>query len=107
MAVMILVVEAMGLRVWALRSYSTLPVSILTTIAAGDFMAGFVPPKPSKSEARTSKLSVCEASTGRVVVVVPSATPARTEPTTASTTIKRGAAGAAPVLCLSPSYGRV
>ena len=40
MAVMIFVVDAMGLRAWALRSYSTLPVSMLSTMAAGDVMLG-------------------------------------------------------------------
>ena len=42
MAVIILVVEAMGLRVCAFRSYSTLPVSMVSTIAAGELMAGAV-----------------------------------------------------------------
>ncbi len=109
-AVIILVVDAMGLRVCAFRSYSTLPVSMLSTIAAGDFMVGAVPPKSPRSEALTSKLSVCEAAagsaeTGATVVVVPSAPPESTDPTTASTTTNKRSGRSRPRLIVETLIG--
>ena len=64
--VMIFVVDAIGLRACAFRSYSTLPVAMVSTIAAGDVMLGAAPPKSPRSEPLTSKLSVCECGRGGV-----------------------------------------